>query len=236
MGRKLSTKVKQTAKKWKLGNFTGNFFAVVFGIAITFIGNDLITEHNAQNEVEQAVVLLKNELITNRNEISNIIDRTLLEQQSANYLLRHKGRMDQTQRDSMNKYASIPFQWASYSFSCDAFEMFKASSLFQKMENVNLSFSIFKAYEAIRDSEISINGYNKITENLRSELSRNEQISLYMTDNNREIVEIWEHLLKYPEGVNLLRQIPQIQNYSRYYKYIDVVDHAIAAINAQYYL
>lgn len=46
MNTKLIEKIKRSAIKGRLGDFTCNFIAVVLGIAITFVGSDMIQEHN----------------------------------------------------------------------------------------------------------------------------------------------------------------------------------------------
>lgn len=46
MNTKLIEKIKRSAIKGRLGDFICNFIAVVLGIAITFVGSDMIQEHN----------------------------------------------------------------------------------------------------------------------------------------------------------------------------------------------
>ena len=53
MNTKLIEKIKRSAIKGRLGDFICNFIAVVLGIAITFVGSDMIQEHNKKKEVAQ---------------------------------------------------------------------------------------------------------------------------------------------------------------------------------------
>ena len=55
MNTKLIEKIKRSAIKGRLGDFICNFIAVVLGIAITFVGSDMIQEHNKKKEVAQAL-------------------------------------------------------------------------------------------------------------------------------------------------------------------------------------
>ena len=50
MNTKLIEKIKRSAIKGRLGDFICNFIAVVLGIAITFVGSDMIQEHNKKKE------------------------------------------------------------------------------------------------------------------------------------------------------------------------------------------
>ena len=54
MKKKLIEKIKRSAIKGRLGDFICNFIAVVLGIAITFVGSDMIQKHNKKKEVTQA--------------------------------------------------------------------------------------------------------------------------------------------------------------------------------------
>ena len=59
MKTKLIEKAKQISTEYKFGDFFRNFLAVILGIIITFAGSDWITEHNAQKEVKESILLVK---------------------------------------------------------------------------------------------------------------------------------------------------------------------------------
>ena len=73
MNTKLIEKIKRSAIKGRLGDFICNFIAVVLGIAITFVGSDMIQEHNKKKEVAQALQLVKSELLINRETIEEMM-------------------------------------------------------------------------------------------------------------------------------------------------------------------
>ena len=93
MKTKLIEKAKQISTEYKFGDFFRNFLAVILGIIITFAGSDWITEHNAQKEVKESILLVKSELQTNREDIAYIKELVELEQKGALYLLEYKGRI-----------------------------------------------------------------------------------------------------------------------------------------------
>ena len=104
MKTKLIEKAKQISTEYKFGDFFRNFLAVILGIIITFAGSDWITEHNAQKEVKESILLVKSELQTNREDIAYIKELVELEQKGALYLLEYKGRIQEADPDSLQKY------------------------------------------------------------------------------------------------------------------------------------
>lgn len=82
MKTKLIEKAKQISTEYKFGDFFRNFLAVILGIIITFAGSDWITEHNAQKEVKESILLVKSELQTNREDIAYIKELVELEQKA----------------------------------------------------------------------------------------------------------------------------------------------------------
>ena len=117
MKTKLIEKAKQISTEYKFGDFFRNFLAVILGIIITFAGSDWITEHNAQKEVKESILLVKSELQTNREDIAYIKELVELEQKGALYLLEYKGRIQEADPDSLQKYDTrsawpdMPVSW-----------------------------------------------------------------------------------------------------------------------------
>ena len=92
MNTKLIEKIKRSAIKGKLGDFICNFIAVVLGIAITFVGSDMIQEHNKKKEVAQALQLVKSELLINRETIEEMMKIEKINKEGACYLLQYKDK------------------------------------------------------------------------------------------------------------------------------------------------
>jgi hypothetical protein len=69
--------------EYKLGDFFRNLIAVILGIVITFVGSDMITEHNTQKEIKTALLLVKSELLINKEQIIGMGDQVTLEQSSS---------------------------------------------------------------------------------------------------------------------------------------------------------
>ena len=104
MNTKLIEKIKRSAIKGRLGDFICNFIAVVLGIAITFVGSDMIQEHNKKKEVAQALQLVKSELLINRETIEEMMKIEKINKEGACYLLQYKDKMNEASSDSLNYY------------------------------------------------------------------------------------------------------------------------------------
>ena len=83
----LYKKIQDIGTEYKLGDFFRNLIAVILGIVITFVGSDMITEYNTKKEVEKALLLVKSELLINREQIIEMVKQVALEQRAARYLL-----------------------------------------------------------------------------------------------------------------------------------------------------
>lgn len=110
MKTKFTGKVKQMVAKYKLGDFFRNFIAVILGIIITFIGNDLIQDYNKKREVTQALQLVKSELLFNKEIIEEMRETEILNKKGALYILQFYEKMDEAHRDSLEYYGRLPFQ------------------------------------------------------------------------------------------------------------------------------
>lgn len=73
MGKKLKEIITSPTATKRMGDFICNFVAVVLGIIITFVGSDMIEEHNKKKEVTQALQLVKSELLINKSNLSKIV-------------------------------------------------------------------------------------------------------------------------------------------------------------------
>lgn len=101
----LIEKVKRMSTEYRFGDFFRNFIAVVLGIVITFAGSDLIEERKIRNEVKDALSLVKDEILLNRETIEELMEQELFEQRGACYLLQYKDSIDKASPDSIENMA-----------------------------------------------------------------------------------------------------------------------------------
>lgn len=150
MKTKFTGKVKQMVAEYKLGDFFRNFIAVILGIIITFIGNDLIQDYNKKREVTQALQLVKSELLFNKEIVEEMRETEILNKKGALYLLQFYEKMDEAHRDSLEYYGRLPFQSRDFLPVTNALEMLKAS-LMQNIKSKELVVQIIQAYAVIEN-------------------------------------------------------------------------------------
>ena len=200
MNTKLIEKIKRSAIKGRLGDFICNFIAVVLGIAITFVGSDMIQEHNKKKEVAQALQLVKSELLINRETIEEMMKIEKINKEGACYLLQYKDKMNEASSDSLNYYGYFPFQSQDFLPVTDAMEMLRASSVMQNIKNKELAVEIIQAYAVIKSAHLFYEGFSKAKET-GVEKCVSQQEFRKISNENKSLRETWDFTLHLPEGL-----------------------------------
>lgn len=245
MKKKLIGRVKQISREYKFGDFFRNFIAVMLGIIITFAGSDWITERNTQKELEKSLQLVKSELLLNKETIQEMGNRVAWEQKAARYLFKYKNKRNEISQDSVNQYLPFLFQWSRFTFTNDAIEMLKTSSLIQKIRNKELALQIIKAYGTIKAVESSFEMYVYYKTQVQDEFNAHPQVKActYNQIQNRENPDYQEGedlseqlrlLFTLPEGLNMLQTIPNIISPKTYYTSVEEINKVVAAIDKEY--
>lgn len=233
----MKKKAKHIVRNWKLGDFFRNFAAVVLGIILTFIGSDLITKYKNQQEMKQAMQLVKDELLTNRKTIEDILARELAEQAAAKYLLNHKDSLDKVPQDSINRHAPLPGRIGTYSYTADALEMLKTSSLMQQIKNKELSMQIIRSYDAIKSANLIFGSFIDTKKMFLEKIFADKKLSALVTQQQSQesMAKMWQEMLRYPEGISLLQMIITTHSPNQIYiEKLTTIDNAIAAIEKEY--
>ena len=157
----LIEKVKRMSTEYRFGDFFRNFIAVVLGIVITPAGRDPPAERMLRNEVPDALSLVKDEILLNRETIEELMEQELFEQ-GACYLLQYKDSIDKASPDSIEKYGYSPFQSFNPIYIDDAMEMLKSSSLISAIENKKLATQIIQTYNTIKTAYGSFGAFMDI--------------------------------------------------------------------------
>lgn len=245
MKKKLIERVKLISTEYKFGDFFRNFIAVMLGIIITFAGSDWITERNTQKELEKSLQLVKSELLLNKETIQEMGKRVAWEQKAARYLFKYKNKENEVSQDSVNQYLPFLFQWSKFTFTNDAIEMLKTSSLIQKIRNKELALQIIKAYGTIKAVESSFEMYVYYKTQVQDEFNAHPQVKAYTYNQirNREnpdyqggddLSEQLRLIFTLPEGLNMLQTIPNIISPQTYYTSVEEINKVVAAIDKEY--
>lgn len=244
MKTQLIKKIKQISAEYKFGDFFRNFIAVVLGIVLTFAGSDWITERNTQKEVEKSLLLVKSELLLNREEMQAMAMRVSLEQKAASYLFEYKNKKSEISQDSVKRYLPLIFQWSKFTFTNDAMEMLKSSSLIHKIKNKELALQIIKAYGTIKAVQSAFNVYMDYKSQGQDEFNANPKVKAYAynqtkkrekPDNfNKENLSLLDFLYTQPEGLSLLQTLPNILSSQIFFSGVEEISETIAAIEKEY--
>lgn len=225
-------KIKQISTEYKIGDFFRNFLAVILGIAITFAGSDWMENRKTKKEIKDALQLVNVEMQTNQETIQKLIECITLEQQSAKYLLEYKDRINEMPIDSLKKYANLPLQFINITFNNNAMEMLKASGLIQKIENKELALQILTIYTEIQEVEKAFSAYTETKKELQKNLDNIPNIMHWNTQKTN-IRDIWKFYFKYPEGIQLVQRIPEIQSIEIYQNRLKHINEVINFIKRE---
>lgn len=240
MKTRLIKKIKEASAEYKFGDFFRNFIAVILGIVITFAGSDWIAERNAQKEIKKSLLLMKSELLLNREGIKDMGERVKLEQHAASYLFENKNNVNGLPLDSVYKYLPLLFQWSKFTFTSDAIEMLKVSGLIPKIQNKELALQIIKVYRTIKAAETSFDIYMNYKKQVQEEFQKNPNVKAFsyrlMKQKEKarsiegDLNEQLQLILTQQEGLDLLQTIPNIQSPQIYFDCIEEIDKTVAII------
>lgn len=134
--------------KESVRSFLSSMLSVILGIFITFMIQGMIDRSHDRQNARSSLELVRSELAQNIEDISTMRDYMYQEKQSAEYILANMDTLDKCPVDSLNFHSGIIFADVSFTLCQDALELLKMSSVFQKIENNDLSMKIIRAYDA----------------------------------------------------------------------------------------
>lgn len=234
MRKKLKEIITSPTATRRMGDFICNFVAVVLGIIITFVGNNIIEEHNKQKELKEALLLVKDEMMLNRENIKKMMQQEIFEQTGARYLLQHRYNMDAASPDSLKKYGSTPFSTSGFLPITDAMEMLKTSSLISTIKDKKLATRIIQTYNTIKGAHLTFESFTQTKKEDIAKLYDMQEVKEFMTNHeNTPKAETWKFYFKFPEGIQAIKSIAVIHDSPArmYGRYIKQIDETIAALN-----
>ncbi len=156
MGRMNWKRVKNTVRGWRIGDFIRQLAIVVLGIVITFWGSDAISDYKKKKEVRSVMLLVKEELIQNRELFNDLVEQWRKERHISLMLTDNGFQYQNIPIDTLEKYKSVITDIRNYSLSTDALDVLKGSGLLQSVPDKNLVLQLNKTYMTLRGFESSI--------------------------------------------------------------------------------
>lgn len=161
MSTKKHTKIsfKDRIKKWRVGDYLRQFSIVTAGVMVTFIGSNIITSMSMQKEIKSTMQLIVKELEQNKQELHLMKQKYELDRIMASYLIDSSFVIEKFHRDTLVKYNRLVSQLSSFSYSTDALEVLKSSSMMQNIEDKQVVLSLIGAYKSLNEVDESLNAY-----------------------------------------------------------------------------
>lgn len=173
-------KIGNAVGKWKLGDYIRQLSIVVLGIVITFLGSDWISNQSRQKEVRAAMQLVIEELKYNKLQLKQFEDEYNTDRRMAILLIDHDFDSDRLPIDTLQKYERFVTSVYTFSYTTDALEVLKNSSLMQQVSDKRLLLDILHAYNKLKITSEEIKSYCDMKEEVVFSFSlsmdENEQI------------------------------------------------------------
>lgn len=203
---KVGNKVMSFFRRQDWEGFLMGFISVFLGIVLTFGGEAMISNHNEKQDVRNVLILVRDELNTNIEMITDVDEELKKQKDAAVYLMRYYDNFEACDKDSMRMYCNLPLSTISINSSKEALELLKTSALFQKIRDKELSLNIIKAYNRLQVVKESVDFYNeKLSKLIASALQ--EEAKAVFASANFTAVEMWNALTSTDEGRQFLYEI-----------------------------
>lgn len=222
---------------WKIGDYILQLSVVILGIIVTFAGGNLLEERAKAKELAKAMQIVKSELELNRQEVARIKDILKLEKDVARYLLRYENRIAEANADTLQMYLHTLFFSQLFTYTSDALEMLKASSLVQQIHDKELVLQVVRAYSKLKSTDEIFKWYYSIKEKEGDFLNQNsvyvKRNKTFMEEGN--VYKIWKHRLENIHVHNILRTAAYGGGFEENFQETqNALTHAIEIIDKEY--
>lgn len=179
---------------WKIGDYFLQLSVVILGIIVTFAGSNAISRHAQSKEIATTLQLVRSELKMNLQNVKEAHEYMLREKAASSYLLAYQSKPQQISEDSLAQYINLPFRANSFSYTSDALEMLKMSSLAQQIRDKEMVLQIVAAYNELKQVQELIEWYNGMKSKY---IDRLENSKNFVQDSRELKKEIGENLPDY---------------------------------------
>lgn len=210
-------------------SFVLNFLAVVLGIAITFAVDNMISSGSERREVKSSLNLVKNELLDDIRYADEADSMLLSYSRSAEFLVRYEGKYDRAPSDSLQMYAIIPLTIMEVTYSDDALDLLKTSSLFTKIGDLDLSLDIIHTYGSIQDQFKQFHMLFDLC-NKNREAAFTENVKKVLGSNDATFPSLWTAITSTTEGRQFIHGLIGIHTMSTSRKMRETVEKTVGKI------
>lgn len=172
-------KISHIIMNWRLGDYFRQLSIVVVGIVVTFWGSDLISNRSKQKEVCTTMQLVIEELKYNKLQLRNFEKAYEIDRRMAVQLVEKDFNCESIPMDTLQKYERFFSGIYTFSYTTDALEVLKNSSLMQQISDKRLLLDILHTYDKLKSTSAEVNSYCELKEEVLF------SYSLSMNENER---------------------------------------------------
>lgn len=226
-------KIKTTIRGWRPGDYVRQISVVVIGILITFAGSNLITNCSEKRDVQDIMLLIRDEMENNRDRFKGAIAEFNIDERISTLLVEHDMKLQTIPEDSLRQFGFVLGHYRIFSYQKNAMDMLKSSMLMQKISDKEFLLSLIGAYETLENFKFLITDYYDLKDQVIS------PFHMSLTDEQYNSLlkggyEMWEIYLSNNQVRNFMR-MPMDFFHSKYKKGVErELDKIIQAIEEKY--
>lgn len=227
-------KIGNVVRNWKLGDYLRQLSIVVLGIVITFLGSDWISNQSRQKEVRAAMQLVIEELKYNKLQLKQFENEYGTDCRMALMLISHDFDSDRLPIDTLQKYERFVTSIYTFSYTTDALEVLKSSSLMQQISDKRLLLDMLHTYNKLKITSAEIKSYCDMKEEVLFSFSlsmdENEQIK-----SSKSLEELYRTYFSKNKVRNFCFMVPGYLDEDWCSSAVTSIDQCIRTIEAMYH-
>lgn len=226
--------IREIIKSWRLGDYFRQFSIVTAGIVVTFVGSGMITKCSDQNEMVSMMRLIKEELVYNRERIVICRQKIELDIRGARMLINNNFNSRQIEADTLIKYLTLINLRSSFDGVSDALEVFKGSSLMNKMTDKKMLMDLIRVYADMNTLRIDVGDYYSIKKDVADDVALSIDHKLRDNTNIANLYGTYDYFLADKRFLNFCLMSRNFFDKERFSGNIESIDSMIAIISQKF--
>lgn len=227
-------KLFNSLKSWRIGDYIRQFSIVAAGVIVTFMGSDLISNHNQQKEVASVMQFIKSELEQNKKDVENLYVRVSLDRTMGQYIADCDYDVRKIPVDTLQKYRWFITSTSGLKYTSDALEVLKNSSLMQQVNDKKMLLNLVKSYDLLRQMKVDVAEFYRIKGDILTPII----LSMSRSDKDKimgnSIYESYEMILENTEMQNFCTIATGFLDENLFSNALENIDKNIKDISQQY--
>lgn len=225
---------KKPSIKWTWRDYALQLSVVIIGIVVTFAGSGLIERWRMAREVRATMLLVHDELKTNREVFKEIWDYQQWEMRACRKLTDNRRDLKQIPSDTLASYSPVYGRIHTFHPRRDAFEVLKNSGLMSSVRDKDFLLTVTQGYAALVELEENVSMYFNAKQTAQNDMSK------AFSEKQRErfyfagMYEMWDCIFSVPWFVEFMLTAPYYFPEGYIEGLLSDVDRSVRAIEAKY--